>query len=159
MSYDPEKIRKRIIKNSEKNETGCWAWKKSLTKSGYPDMCVYKEQDHGGHRWSYRVFKGEIPNKKLVCHSCDNRNCVNPNHLFLGTPRDNIIDMHKKGRWCNRKGTNHPLSKLKQTDINKMFYLKEAGKNQSEIAKKFNVDQSCVSRVLNNKTGWTGGSR
>lgn len=94
------------------------------------------------NRASYQVFCGEIPNGILVCHTCDNRRCINPEHLFLGTPNDNSIDMVSKGRDkfdINRKLTNEQILKIRE------LYFKDI--SQQEIARLFNVSQATVSRI------------
>lgn len=79
--------------------TGCWFFLNAIKPSGY---CYFKFAGEGArllaHRASYKIYKGEIPKGMLVLHDCDNRLCVNPDHLFLGTHKDNTQDMIRKGR-------------------------------------------------------------
>ena len=69
------------------------------------------------HRYSYRYHCGPIPNGLLVCHHCDNPSCVNPNHLFLGTHRDNMDDMTKKNRYARHPGEQNGSSKLTDDQV------------------------------------------
>ena len=84
------------------DESGCWLWIGVKNKKGYGQ---YSINDRPGlaHRKSWTIFKGEIPNKLFVCHKCDVTSCVNPEHLFLGTNKDNMKDMATKGRHASKK--------------------------------------------------------
>ncbi len=85
-----------------KRTPGCWLWQGSLTPLGYGQFSYLGDQR--AHRASWRIFCGEIPSGMFVLHRCDVRNCVNPEHLFLGTQADNIRDKVAKGRcWKPRE--------------------------------------------------------
>lgn len=75
----------------------CWEWVGSITKDGYGQF-FYQGSLWGAHRASFQIFVGDIQPGLLICHSCDNPSCVNPDHLFQGTYSDNIQDMLSKGR-------------------------------------------------------------
>jgi hypothetical protein len=75
----------------------CWNWKGWRDKDGYGQIKIGRKGILA-HRAAYQFFTGKIPDGLLICHKCDNPSCVNPNHLFLGTQKDNIQDAVKKGR-------------------------------------------------------------
>lgn len=78
-------------------EGDCWVWTASKFNSGYGKI-TFNERQMGAHRASWLVFRGDIPAGICVLHKCDNRPCVNPDHLFLGTNLDNVRDKQAKGR-------------------------------------------------------------
>lgn len=107
----------RMCKRDRK--TDCWLWQGAVGKNGY-GMGFSIVGGHGGkgvgaHRASYMIFIGPIPDDLFVLHKCDNRRCVNPKHLFLGTHQDNMNDMRRKGRGL--QGEDISWSKLTEKDV------------------------------------------
>lgn len=88
-------------------ESGCWIWVGSHTTAGYGRIYVARRAVMA-HRASYAVKHGEIPSGKIICHKCDTPSCVNPDHLFVGTHKDNSQDMVRKNRHTCQKRTHCP---------------------------------------------------
>lgn len=123
---------------------GCHYWMGSLNPNGYGRI-YYKGTSFYAHRVSYFIHKGN-PLNLFVCHSCDNRSCVNPNHLFLGTLQDNNNDKVAK----NRQSKSGRPSDLCDEDVKEIINLyKSGGLYQHQIAEMFGVRQPAVSRIIN----------
>ncbi len=157
MVYEQHLINRFLSK--VKKTKSCWIWMHGKNK-GYGIFWANGKTIRA-HRISYVFFKGRIPKKMLVCHLCDNPSCVNPGHLFLGTPRDNIQDSISKKRFpgiiANRKnlakGTRVNTAKLKDSDIVKIRRMYLNGKfTQKQLSKKFGVNQQSVSGIVLNQT-------
>ena len=82
-------------------ETGCWEWTRCLDRNGY-GVIYCGRKSLRAHRVSYRLFKGPISAEGLICHRCDNRKCVNPEHLDQGTPLSNMRDKFNRNRFVKR---------------------------------------------------------
>ena len=93
------------------------------------------------HRLVWEECFGPIPEGMFVCHKCDNPPCVNPEHLFLGTAKDNVVDMDKKGRRANRKGELHPLAKLTEDQVKEIRDSTESG---AALARRFGVHKATI---------------
>lgn len=124
----------------------CWIWTASLDKNGYGQFRLNKYEMVKAHRLAWKIRKGNWAVNKCVLHSCDNRKCVNPTHLFLGLPKDNVADMIKKKRQHsgNVFGTDSPKAKLNER---KVIYIRKKLHPQKYLAKKFNVSIAAIKHV------------
>src|SRR5512139_2445457 len=104
------------------------------------------------HRLSWVINFGEIPDGLFVCHKCDNRKCVNPKHLFLGTAMDNNLDMVAKGRDAKVFGEKHPKAKLSSSQVAEIKELYSTGKYTCrELGKAYGVYHSQILNIANGK--------
>lgn len=125
----------------------CWEWMASLHKDGYGNF-----RGTLSHIVSWRLSNGDFQKGMYVCHKCDNRSCVNPNHLFLGTQLDNMRDMVNKGRGKDHNGENNPKAKLKEKDVLEIYRLHNSGTSSYKIAKIYNVTQTAISYIVKGKS-------
>lgn len=131
---------KRFFDKINKTST-CWIWTGAKNNAGYGNF-RYNGKYLNSHRVSYLLFKGHIPPKMFVCHTCDNPSCVNPKHLFIGTPQDNDDDKVAKGRQI--KGSKHKYSKLKESDIPK---IRKDKRSHQSIANTYNVSRRLIGMI------------
>lgn len=136
------------------NETGCWNWTAGIYETGYGHFKMKhsdgKQKKTRAHRVSWMIFKGDIPEDMLVLHNCDNKICVNPDHLFIGTQQDNINDMISKGREkLSFPGELSPQSKLTNEDVRNIRNMYKIGIHYKEIMALFNISDAQFYRIKN----------
>jgi len=127
---------------------GCWMWTASCDRDGYGHLMVAGRL-RVAHRLSWELHRGPIPDGRQVCHTCDTPACVNPDHLFLGTQRDNMRDCVAKGR-MPRKGEDNNASKLTEVDVSA---IRADPRLQREIAVDYGVTQPHIS-AIKRKENW-----
>lgn len=148
-----------ILSKTEVRQEGCWPWTGSqVSAAGYGYM-AYKKRHYLAHRAAWIVANGrEIPPKGCICHSCDNPNCVNPEHLWLGTHQDNRDDMLAKGRGRLRSppiGAANPAAKLTDEQVAFIKSTPCPRGTQKEWAVEFGVDRNTIYRIQRGR-GWMG---
>ena len=124
----------------------CWTWLGALCSFGYGHFSSEGMQGPV-HRYSYKLHKGNIPDGLYVCHHCDNPSCVNPKHLFVGTPQDNMLDKLSKDRQPRYNGIGRgKLTKEQVIEIRNRFIKHSAGTSSAKhLAKEFNVSLPTIS--------------
>lgn len=131
-------------------EAGCWLWDASFHSNGYGRIFI-DNKSHKAHRYSWKLHNGPIPKGMCVCHKCDVKSCVNPEHLFLGTHQDNVNDCISKNRRAIQKSENSPNTHLTWDDISEIRKLYKEGMFQKDIGKIFNISQIGISNICNYK--------
>ena len=140
--------------------TGCWVWtagKDSGTSGRFYGMfyiSLHPRKHHRAAKAAYLIYKGHIPDGQIVRHICRNTLCVNPHHLQLGTTKENIEDKYRDGTMSRTYGNNkyRGYQVLNEDQVREILYSKLTGK---ELAEKYNVDRSTISRVRTRKNwGW-----
>jgi hypothetical protein len=153
---------------SPEPNTGCWLWtgafRRDSDKRGYGRITI-SDAAYPAHRLSLELATGERPPPSIfACHKCDNPWCVNPGHLFWGTPADNVHDMNRKGRTVScpgdlngarkhreavRRGERHYKTKFTREQVEQIKARRAAGERLKALAAEYGVAESCISRIAN----------
>ncbi len=146
---------------------GCWQWIASKNESGYGQFQMKvsgRWTPWLAHRVAYWLENGDIPEGMCVCHRCDNRACVRPDHLWIGTVADNNRDMGRKGRAVNGRIEKHPsrtspgtwivgernkLAKLNEASVREIRSLRDAGEDALMLARMYGVSRTVVYKIHN----------
>ena len=130
----------------------CWFWRGVTAGAGYGVIGLGSRKlgKEYAHRVIWVLMNGPIPEGLFVLHTCDEPLCVNPKHLWLGTPKDNVRDMLKKGRGRagGPPGEKHGMSKLTDEKVRWLRWFYEDGWSQDQIANMLGVSQNTVSRAI-----------
>lgn len=145
-------VKERLKIGSKINkENGCLEWL-GHTAFGYGLMNMRgdggKWRQKRVHRLAYQEHVGEIPEGMLVCHHCDNRRCINTDHLFVGTTRDNAEDRDRKGRGRCGFGEGHGMAKLTNEKVILIRQLKTQGATSVKLAARFGVGTHAINRAI-----------
>lgn len=130
----------------------CWLWESNTYNNGYGRF-GWRTKGYLAHRVSYWLTNGFLPLDMLVCHKCDNPQCVNPSHLFLGNQKENIADMILKGRSNSARGERSGRSFLSDSQVAEIkWLLTNTSLMQQEIANMYSIPNvNTVSRIKHNK--------
>lgn len=147
-------IEERFLMQFKKNDIDlCWLWEGDKRPNGkgilYGRFTIENGKGTSAHRYSYKFFNGDIPDNLFICHKCDTPLCVNPNHLFLGSHKENMKDMVNKNRSYKGRGEKKSISKLTNKQASE---IRQSDDKRENLAKKYNVSLSCIARIKRNET-------
>lgn len=147
------KLTSRLIQSYWRRVTktdNCWSWIGDIDKRyGYGRVNI-KDKKYIASRVAWTIQHGSSPPRnKLVCHTCDNRRCVNPKHLFLGTHKQNSMDAANKRRMCH--GAMHHLTTITALAVKQVRLAVSAGAKHRDVAERFNLTRSAVGAIVTGK--------
>lgn len=147
-----ERYLDRFLSKISIDDSGCWLWMAGKSRAGYGQMRINKKTIYA-HRLSYEINKGDIPYGFCILHSCDNPACVNPEHLSIGTQKDNLQDMWRKKRGIipHYRGEKNSQSKLTAKQVKQIRKLCSYGAVQSKIAKRYGVSNTAIGYILSGR--------
>lgn len=136
----------------------CWEWTGAKFQDNGYGQFWFNGTTVRVHRFSWMIANGTIPDGLCICHTCDNPLCVNPDHLWLGTNKENTHDMMAKGRWKNggmdggAKGERNSHSKIIEEDVRRIRESFLFGATQNDLISIYPINQQSISNIINHKT-------
>lgn len=131
---------------------GCWDWAGALNSKGYPVFYYGRKNRFLAHRFSWTLYCSPIPEGEQVLHRCDNPVCVRPSHLFIGTQKDNVQDMLKKGRhrYIAHEGEDSTSALLTEDAVR---YIRSSSETRRALASRFGVTMRCI-KAVRSRQNW-----
>ena len=139
----------RFYTSVKQSISGCWTWFGYIDETGRARF-KYNGIRYRASRVGYYLFYRIDPGDECVCHTCDNPSCVNPEHLWLGTQTQNILDMNIKKRHGNTTLAGEQIGTSKLT-TKEILTIRESNLSQNQLAKKYSVTQSLISMIQNKR--------
>jgi hypothetical protein len=130
-------------------ESGCWEYAGYIQRTGYGCLS-FRGKPFLTHRLAYEIWVGPIPAGHYVCHKCDNPPCINPSHLFIGTPKENAADMVEKGR--NNRGESVRTAKLTPDMVLEITRRRVAGESIATLAAEFGISAPNARKIARGDT-------
>lgn len=151
--FSEKPVAKFFARTIPEPNTGCLLWTGYGNKKGYGITRFWPSGDRLAHRVAWFIAHGPVPEGLLVLHRCDTPACVNVEHLFVGTPRENNDDRDAKGRWrvVGQPGERNGMAKISDADAERVFPLYLSGKTQWQIGEILGVSQTQIGNILRGK--------
>ncbi len=140
-----DKLKGAFFSYVNKNDPSCWNWRGYVDNTGYGRL-GFNYRYFLAHRLSWMIHNGVIPNGLMICHRCNNRKCVRPSHLYLGTHKDNHNDSVIAGTWT--RGTHQRNTHLTASDVLRIRKLAAGGTKQRTLAHDYGVLPSAINNIV-----------